>query len=87
MIQMKAHGSYWNQRCSKQETWTSYLLNTEDQIVPSAIVIVLQSTSKSKLKIVNKFGETPCVASELETPILDHSFIRPELSSVPSKEK
>ena len=47
---MEACGSYRNQACGKQETWTSNLLNTEDQWVSSAIVMVLHHSQHQKAK-------------------------------------
>ena len=38
---MEACDSYRNQGCDKQETWTSNLLNTENQWVLSAVVMVV----------------------------------------------
>ena len=50
IFQMEAHGSYRNQRCSKQETWTSNLLYPEDQGVPVVMVIFHSHHQKAKRK-------------------------------------
>ena len=45
-------GSYRNQRCIKQETWTSNILNTGNQWVWSAVVTVrLHSQHKKQTEI------------------------------------
>ena len=48
---MEACCSYRNQGCGKQDIWTSNILNTEDQLVLSAVIMVLlQSLSNGEQK-------------------------------------
>ena len=51
---MEAHGSYRNQVCSKQKTWTSNLLNTEDQWVPFAVVMEFLPSQNQKVEKISK---------------------------------
>jgi len=49
---MEARCSYRNTECGKQETWTSNILNTEDQLVLSVVILVLLHRQHQKAKII-----------------------------------
>ena len=47
---MGAYGFYRNWGCGKQETWTSNILNPEDQWVSFVVVIVLLHSQHQRVR-------------------------------------